>query len=1300
MALVANNIERSIMGEENHQVDDSDLVSKSVGSSIKIDSISIDLVNDDEANAGKCEHFSIRGFVSEVRKKNWKLCWPFALDGNHNKPEEETYALPPLHVEKFRWWRCQNCLQELGSEGNTFGYGNGCNYCSSARFKSTGTCPHMSSFGDAAMLQSDIGQARKLNIPAGRKVDATASIATDLNVNDCCLPSHDDKNRKKSEPRNTPAIVDESCPEDKMNHEVPVSAGSPTAVTSGLMTGRHHTVEIVSLKTNCNGFVEFCKPSCESHEAAEMELANEKLQYMFKNSIEICQTGKQPSAEEKNKKLAIACGPSRVAGMVDEVLAAAKDLAIEHPSPELDECDNAPSDSDETLSVHDLQDHHHDNSSGSHRRKTRKVRLLTELLAENGDVKANLTRTESSPSNSVPGSSAGIDILSDPQGLVAAQGNSIWPLDQNKKRKFPHDEEPGPLEISSPNNFHKKNSTCTESAETTGALASLDTKEDAGIDLQIGVNSHLNKFRFDRSPIGKKKNKSLVVDEFLSLAPSIGNMPEDKQDRTADANDDSPSDSVLLKSTQTAFTSRGMYPFALPPQKSERNSSVCKKKSKPPQFDEWQAPVIPWSSGMLREGPARRKDVEIKQMHSTISPFQSSQDAATGKGLQLSLNSCFTTQGYDSKYFSPIEHRQFPWRGSGSKENGVMGKDIQTNCVGDSDYRSKSESVSFLRKGVHCDLSRENYRMSFLNEKQKSTPQVDAGGRSLMQPKDFCSRGNNGKSTEMHEHSALTTKPSDQQADKVSEQGVPDDIPMEIVELMAKNQYERCLPDVEHEKPIETTINHSNAPMYGQGKLSFLSDETPQKPKLRAKNGRNVKIARSENGGTSKRKSVDCLPHIGRKHFNLSPLEQTHCPSEFIPFTHSQGKPPNGIKFSDTSSRKHCSSQNCQWIGNILGHRTSQTNLQTLGGCNSCQSVPQQGKETAHLWSSMIPSGMPFIYDIHQKHVSQSTNADMLSHCPNLHKGNVDGNHDLNFWNVDVTNIEKHNRTFDSESLSRPHAEYPFACKHSRSRPLDVYCNETIPAMHLLSLMDAGLPSGTPIGIDGNRKFLKRSSLPHDHHSKDFSGLSSGGYKTTSTMKPTPYDYYGKNHLSQSSPECFPAIQTVGASGFSFQHDKVVKKIAGSTGQASLKYQERDKASSDSPSQDNRSHQPVFITGVSGTGLGNIPVHNRQNIFVGTSDSVVFPLTFHEMENATKHKLESCNTPSTVLPPQSSSKTEICSVNRNPADFSMPEDENIYMIRGEDLKYRKSVFSESRPGLIKLDGRKRQKKLTAMKGKV
>ena len=37
-----------------------------------------------------------------------------------------------------------------------------------------------------------------------------------------------------------------------------------------------------------------------------------------------------------------------------------------------------------------------------------------------------------------------------------------------------------------------------------------------------------------------------------------------------------------------------------------------------------------------------------------------------------------------------------------------------------------------------------------------------------------------------------------EQTVEVSEQGTLDDIPMEIVELLAKNQYERCLPDVEN----------------------------------------------------------------------------------------------------------------------------------------------------------------------------------------------------------------------------------------------------------------------------------------------------------------------------------------------------------------------------------------------------------------------------------------------------------------------------------------------------------------------
>ncbi|XP_020263999.1 protein EMBRYONIC FLOWER 1 isoform X2 [Asparagus officinalis] len=54
-----------------------------------------------------CEHFTIRSYVSEVRKRNAKICWPFSMV---NHTDKEINILPPLHVERFRQWDCQSCL--------------------------------------------------------------------------------------------------------------------------------------------------------------------------------------------------------------------------------------------------------------------------------------------------------------------------------------------------------------------------------------------------------------------------------------------------------------------------------------------------------------------------------------------------------------------------------------------------------------------------------------------------------------------------------------------------------------------------------------------------------------------------------------------------------------------------------------------------------------------------------------------------------------------------------------------------------------------------------------------------------------------------------------------------------------------------------------------------------------------------------------------------------------------------------------------------------------------------------------
>ncbi|MCD7447831.1 hypothetical protein HAX54_035309 [Datura stramonium] len=50
-----------------------------------------------------------------MRNKDMKICSPF---GSSRKPEEQ---LPPLDVPKFKWWRCDKCLQEIGANHESVG---------------------------------------------------------------------------------------------------------------------------------------------------------------------------------------------------------------------------------------------------------------------------------------------------------------------------------------------------------------------------------------------------------------------------------------------------------------------------------------------------------------------------------------------------------------------------------------------------------------------------------------------------------------------------------------------------------------------------------------------------------------------------------------------------------------------------------------------------------------------------------------------------------------------------------------------------------------------------------------------------------------------------------------------------------------------------------------------------------------------------------------------------------------------------------------------------------------------------
>ncbi|CAA0838371.1 Protein EMBRYONIC FLOWER 1 [Striga hermonthica] len=103
---------RIVVGEESHRRNES------LASLVQINSIAIDInCAVEEIVPPKHEHFTIRGFVSEMRKKNRKTCYPFASEGQNN--DDGDLDLPPLSVPKFRWWQCPNCVPELVDQRST-----------------------------------------------------------------------------------------------------------------------------------------------------------------------------------------------------------------------------------------------------------------------------------------------------------------------------------------------------------------------------------------------------------------------------------------------------------------------------------------------------------------------------------------------------------------------------------------------------------------------------------------------------------------------------------------------------------------------------------------------------------------------------------------------------------------------------------------------------------------------------------------------------------------------------------------------------------------------------------------------------------------------------------------------------------------------------------------------------------------------------------------------------------------------------------------------------------------------------
>nr|XP_028962789.1 protein EMBRYONIC FLOWER 1-like isoform X2 [Malus domestica] len=397
-------MEKGLLIDNNHKRNGPIIASKMVGSFVKIDSISIDLPDANDkgsSHVGNCEHFSIRGYVAEVRKKNWKLCCPFPLDGELDKFDQEpTSLLPPLDPPKFRRWSCQNCVLETGSESIARDHGTDIRIGSDSNNK----CAQVPHHSDAPLLLLDSEQGSISKTVDGKRVEVYVSVD---GIGNKQHPSSSpfDKKEGRHEVAPTAITVNKNVLDDYASHEMP-RLNSVEAEVDPKRTQERHK-EAVNLEGN--GSVEIWKSGCESRDDTNIKLhfSNNKL-FWNKNLTQTSEAERRPSAEENHKESMNASGTCKIVGTVDRAGDATKGQTnINHP---LHECDSA---SSENL----------DKSSSLNRKKGRKVRVR--LLSELGDAKPDFFRTEDSPSNRISNTS-GAGTVS--QGQVSVQESAIVDL--------------------------------------------------------------------------------------------------------------------------------------------------------------------------------------------------------------------------------------------------------------------------------------------------------------------------------------------------------------------------------------------------------------------------------------------------------------------------------------------------------------------------------------------------------------------------------------------------------------------------------------------------------------------------------------------------------------------------------------------------------------------------------------------------------------------------------------------------------------------------------------------------------
>ncbi|MCD7469519.1 hypothetical protein HAX54_008620 [Datura stramonium] len=1166
--------------ENSHTSDIDTSVSKSLGSLIQIESISIDLdIPMPKKEEGNCQHFSIRGYVADMRKKDWKICSPFTSTSDHCISEEQ---LLPLDVPKFRWWRCKNCIQEVGTE----------------------------SAGEEIEILSPSCRSRLISTNMASTSSATTNALSEM--------KHESTSRKGD--KNKAIIVDSAntsgydflykpykgrctVDEDKAGNRT----GSGNVGNEEI---RYPTIEVAISKHCSSREIDRKSPAANlSNNSIRVAISDSTLSGgkivphgNLSISADIGAETARGSPNDGQRTASTAFKQSDAPVINDKALETSKMKLSRLPSIELRDYNETSSGSDTILAKNRQCDSHNDIPNDLPRRKTQKVRLLTDILGGQDNLETSHSkadRNSSSTTTVVPPELEPVGTLKDKRYF-------------QKKRKMSQEVDSNLSEIIQCNVAKKVRSSNGRVERSSMAIEAADSHSDEKESDEEGILSGNRSLQIKhRNGINKKKNRQ--------LRPVDGYSPEMHwQDTTMENCGSKGYGAVnsLVHSVQYSSMGGKFEPHLSSHQSlvgTDRDSDLCWKSSKFPEVGCVPSTLMHPDNNFPGESSTRRNNLVPVTTDIEMVTFQPAHELSAKVRLDLSLNS-FRDSDKQAENDITQSKNMTNWPfilQKGNKSSDPRRKDntfVRQSNVPESGQSSRKGVIYDLNQGV-CQTA------STWQEVQSSPILLQTGNLQVPEIMEMPHQHNKENLNELLEHSDVIKHHRYQHSEKALERGLSDDIPMEIVELMAKNQYERGLTETRTKCMVERTdgfarpyteIHESEAVTWScPGVTSFRAANTNMKTDVGASRGSSLQIS-----------------HVKRNHHGMAQVE----------------RPPTKLFGTSPQTQQKYSS----------------------GGQGSASVHIRPGLQRGEAKPVWFPTvqNIPLGLGIPQKSISLSNDKMIHGQAPaSLQKGRTIS--DIKCGDVRMQN--EHHPLFPKSGNG------DLNIKGVGS--LDPYCNETIPAMQLLSLMDRRMPSSPPFNLDAN-KLLEKPFSPCSYHPR---------FHMDGKQSILNGSYLSHHHLKES-----PGVQPGG-----YYADQI-----------SSKSRVQDKSrKSHGPSRCGGSKLERFVSssGLLSMTRDSCPEKDEQNRTLATSSSRVLPLQDH---NASKFfDLEGHST-ARAVPIKSNCESYICNLNRNPAEFSVPEEGNPFTRTIKDPRIGKKSSSRERSHNVDLNKRKQRRIITERAGRL